>query len=91
MDGREDMYNFLLLICYKGGALKVSYNNIHTVMMPCVVEMMDIECSERYSSSVTRLSSIRNWRWAKILLDGSRRLPPYRVHIVAGSWIQRIT
>ena len=49
-------------------------------MMPCVVEMMDLECSERYSSSVTRMSSIRNWRWAKILLDGSRRLPPYRVH-----------
>ena len=50
------------------------------VMMPCVVEIMDLECSERYSSSVTRMRSIRNWRWAKILLDGSRRLPPYRVH-----------
>ena len=28
VDGREDMYNTLLLICYKGGALWETYNII---------------------------------------------------------------
>ena len=37
MDGREDMYNFLLLICYKGGALHAGHVVDTFVVLCCVV------------------------------------------------------